>query len=102
MITDRKAFIRLLKELGIYRVYLEDLKIGKRFRIDNYCETFSYLIDLTLVWRRTRHMKLYDHLNCSDYSSFTPSYLIYYDEGVKKLKGIVDRYINDTNKPDDV
>ena len=100
--TYKQAFIRLLKELGIYKVYIEDLKIGKRHHIDDYCDLFSYLINLSLVWRMTRHEKLYTHLNYSIHSSFTPSYLIYHDEEIKELKVIVDRYINDTNKPDNV
>ena len=103
--TEKQAFMRVLKELGIYRVYLEDLKVasaqnsGPSFP-GTYDDSFSELIDWSFVWSRTRHMELYKHLHNTTFSE-APSSMILDDEySLMKLRKIVHDYINIVNDPE--
>ena len=104
MMTSKQAFIRLLKELGMYKVYCDDVKLAGEYRILDYNDFFSYLIDGSFPWRRTRHETLYRAIYESSCSWYTPSLLLGYDicfeTDIKKLKAIVKEYINVINKPE--
>ena len=101
--TEKQAFMRVLKELGIYRVYLEDLKIasahsGPRF-ITTYDDSFAELIDWSFSWARTRHKELYLHLNNTIYAEAPSSMLLDNEYSLMKLRKIVRDYIDVVNDP---
>ena len=100
--TDKQAFIRLLKELGIYKVYMDDLKLatsGKHKIVDYNNHTFSYLMDRSFTWDDTRHYELYWHLSWADCAHNLPIAILNNEYIRELLRQIVNAYINVTNKP---
>ena len=102
--TSKQAFIRLLKELGMYKVYCDDVRLAGEYRVLDYNDLFSYLIDGSFLWDRTRHRVLYRAIYESTCSWYTPSLLLGYNKcfetDIEHLKSIVKENINIINTPD--
>ena len=99
---SEKLFIRLLKELGIFKLwvnnrtcYLERSGYDKeRIRKDifscvHYGDSFKRIIDNGLIWRHTDCEKLLEELYSTEASGYAPLVILDDFNKLKKLKEIV-------------
>ena len=90
-----KHFKRILKELGIYSIYIRDIKnqrIGSLEKNLGDVETFSQLIDESFTWSFTENEQLWEKLydiTCGRYCED----MIYNKECLNEIKEKIKCYI---------
>ena len=94
-ISEIKAFKRILKEIGIYKLYIVERKRQKpRFPVFGYYDGFSNIIDSSLRWSVTECPAMWHELFCTtrygDYDKC--SSICENNELLTSLKAIVQRY----------
>lgn len=97
---------RLMKELGLYRVYIEDRKITGHedpFNIANDIgkeNSFSHLIDCSFCWESTRHDTMWRELCLSTNAKWAE---VLNDRcEMQRLKEIVNIYIHYDEDEEDI
>ena len=96
---SEKLFIRLLKELGIFKLwvnnrtsYLERNGCNKEsirkniFSCVHYGDSFRRIIDEGLIWRHTDCEKLWEELYSTEASCYAPLVILNDFDKLKKLK----------------
>ena len=89
---------RLMKELGLYTVYIKDRKITGHedpFKIANEIDkghSLSYLIDISFIWDNTGHSRMWNEL-CASTDARWEEVLNDRCE-MQRLKDIVNTYIH--------
>lgn len=89
---------RLMKELGLYKVYIKDRKMTGHedpFKIADDIgkgHTLSYLIDISFIWDNTRHNTMWKELCLSTDARWEE---VLNDRcEIQRLKDIVNTYIH--------
>ena len=92
--TDKQAFIRLLKELGIYNVYLNDREVARKGRTFPKFNTFitphlKHHIMKSFCWSATKHQRMWMHIYSSCAGIYTCEKILWNDDMMNELKIIV-------------
>ena len=97
--TGEQAFKRILKDIGIYTVYLNDRKTaGERWGFPNNTAgmPLRHIINWSFVWDETGHSSMWRRLYQASVSISPCEELIkdyYYDSYINCLNKIVKEYI---------
>lgn len=96
--TDRQAFVRLLKELGIYNVYLNDREVagyGRTFpKFSSFHAPYlNYYIMNSFCWTVTKHRRMWIYMYTSTAGIYTCEQILWNDGLINELKTIVEEYI---------
>lgn len=98
--TGKQAFKRILKDIGIYTVYLNDRKtVGERRGFPNNTAgmPLSHIINCSFCWDETSHKTMWCRLCQASPSRFSCEELIkdyYYDSYINCLNRIVKECIS--------
>ena len=96
--TEKQAFMRVLKELGIYNVYLNDREVagyGRTFpKFSSFKAPYlNYYIMNSFYWSVTKHRRMWIHMYRSTAGIYTCEEILWDDGLINELKTIVKEYI---------